>query len=44
MGCTGFSHGYGQISERKYSIEAIRDAYEYGCTFFDTAETLDCQH
>ena len=39
MGCMGFSHGYGQIPERSYSIEAIRDAYDAGCTFFDTAET-----
>ena len=33
-----FSHGYGQIPAEKYSIEAIRNAYEHGCTFFDTAE------
>ena len=39
MGCMGFSHGYGQIPNRTYSIEAIRKAYEFGCTFFDTAET-----
>ena len=39
MGCMGFSHGYGQIPDRTYSIEAIRKAYEFGCTFFDTAET-----
>ena len=39
MGCMGFSHGYGQIPERSYSIEAIREAYQSGCTFFDTAET-----
>ena len=38
MGCMGFSHGYGQIPEEEYSVEAIRAAYEYGCTFFDTAE------
>ena len=38
MGCMGFSHGYGQIPEREYSIEAIRKAYAFGCTFFDTAE------
>ncbi len=38
MGCMGFSHGYGQIPEREYSIRAIRDAHDYGCTFFDTAE------
>ena len=38
MGCMGFSHGYGQIPDRDYSVRAIRDAFEYGCTFFDTAE------
>lgn len=38
MGCMAFSHGYGQIPEEQYSIEAIRNAYEHGCTFFDTAE------
>lgn len=38
MGTMGFSHGYGKIPEESYSIEAIRDAYDYGCTFFDTAE------
>lgn len=38
MGCMGFSHGYGQIPEEAYSIEAIRKAVDYGCTFFDTAE------
>ena len=43
MGCMGFSHGYGQIPEREYSIQAIQDAYHYGCTFFDTAETYGSQ-
>ena len=38
MGCMAFSHGYGQIPAEKYSIEAIRNANEHGCTFFDTAE------
>lgn len=38
IGCMGFSHGYGQIPTEEYSIEAIRKAYEFGCTFFDTAE------
>ena len=38
MGCMAFSHGYGQIPTEKYSIEAIRNAYDHGCTFFDTAE------
>ena len=38
MGCMAFSHGYGEIPEEQYSIEAIRNAYAHGCTFFDTAE------
>ncbi|MBR1599531.1 MAG: aldo/keto reductase [Lachnospiraceae bacterium] len=38
MGCMAFSHGYGKMLDEKYSIEAIRNAYEHGCTFFDTAE------
>lgn len=38
MGCMAFSHGYGQIPSESYSIEAIRQAYDHGCTFFDTAE------
>ncbi|MDR1479635.1 MAG: aldo/keto reductase, partial [Planctomycetaceae bacterium] len=38
MGCMGLSHGYGDIPQEDYSIEAIRKAYNFGCTFFDTAE------
>ena len=38
MGCMAFSHGYGKIPSESYSIEAIRNAYDHGCTFFDTAE------
>lgn len=38
MGCMGFSHGYGEVPEENYSIEAIHKAYDFGCTFFDTAE------
>ena len=38
MGCMGLSHGYGDIPSEEYSIEAIRKAYDFGCTFFDTAE------
>ena len=38
MDCVAFSHGYGAIPDERYSIEAIRGAYEAGCTFFDTAE------
>lgn len=39
MGCMGFSHGYGEIPSEEYAIEAIRTAYEFGCNFFDTAES-----
>ncbi|MCD7894766.1 MAG: aldo/keto reductase [Erysipelotrichaceae bacterium] len=39
MGCMGFSHGYGKVPSEDYAIEAIRNAYQAGCTFFDTAET-----
>ena len=38
MGCMGFSHGYGDVPPVEYSVEAIRRAYDFGCTFFDTAE------
>lgn len=38
MGCMGFSHGYGKAPSEEYSIEAIRKAYSFGCTLFDTAE------
>lgn len=38
MGCMGLSHGYGEIPAEAYSIEAIRKAYHFGCTLFDTAE------
>ena len=38
IGTMAFSHGYGKIPEEQYSIEAIREAYNNGCTFFDTAE------
>lgn len=38
MGCMGFSHGYGQIPSEEYSIETIRAALDYGCSFLDTSE------
>lgn len=38
IGTMAFSHGYGKIPDEQYSIEAIRSAYDNGCTFFDTAE------
>ena len=38
IGTMAFSHGYGKIPDEQYSIEAIRAAYNHGCTYFDTAE------
>ncbi|HNZ98648.1 aldo/keto reductase [Ruminococcus sp.] len=38
MGCMAFSHGYGKIPSEEYSIDAIWNAYQHGCNFFDTAE------
>ncbi|MDA3076248.1 aldo/keto reductase [Campylobacter sp. JMF_04 NA10] len=43
IGCMGFSHGYGQIPSEDYSIEAIRTAFEFGCSFFDTSEVYGAQ-
>jgi aryl-alcohol dehydrogenase-like predicted oxidoreductase len=37
-GCMGLSMGYGSVPERSESIRLIRQAYDWGCTFFDTAE------
>lgn len=38
LGCMGFSHAYGAPTERGEAIEMIRQAFEIGYTFFDTAE------
>lgn len=43
MGCMGLSHGYGDIPSEEYSVDAIRKAYDFGCTFFDTAEGYGAQ-
>lgn len=37
-GCMGLSRGYGAVPERSESIRLIRQAYDWGCTLFDTAE------
>src|SRR6185436_14444183 len=39
FGCMGLSHGYGNPVERPSGIALIREAFELGVTFFDTAET-----
>lgn len=38
LGCMGLSYGYGPSAEKKDAIKLLRDAFERGVTFFDTAE------
>jgi aryl-alcohol dehydrogenase-like predicted oxidoreductase len=38
LGCMGLSYGYGPAVETSVGVALIRDAYERGVTFFDTAE------
>jgi aryl-alcohol dehydrogenase-like predicted oxidoreductase len=38
LGCMGLTFGYGPATDEKEAIELIRNAYESGITFFDTAE------
>lgn len=38
MGCMGLSYGYGTAIDKVSAIKLIREAYEQGVTFFNTAE------
>jgi aryl-alcohol dehydrogenase-like predicted oxidoreductase len=38
FGCMGLSFGYGPALEKRDAISLIRDAFDSGVTFFDTAE------
>ena len=38
FGCMGLSFGYGPALEKQEAISLIREAFESGVTFFDTAE------
>ncbi len=38
LGCMGLTFGYGPATNEKDAIDLIRNAYELGITFFDTAE------
>lgn len=38
LGCMGLSFAYGPATEKKEAVKLIRNAYEQGITFFDTAE------
>ncbi|MDS0527451.1 aldo/keto reductase [Clostridium sp. SHJSY1] len=37
-GCMGLSHASGAPTERKEAVKILREAYDIGYTFFDTAE------
>lgn len=36
-GCMGLSMGYGTVPEKEEAIRLLQQAYDLGCTFFDTA-------
>ena len=38
LGCMGFSHAYGAPTEEREAVRLVREAFEIGYTFFDTAE------
>lgn len=38
LGCMGFSHAYGKPTDAETAVRTIREAADYGYTFFDTAE------
>jgi aryl-alcohol dehydrogenase-like predicted oxidoreductase len=38
LGCMGLSFGYGKPTEKREAVDLIRNAFEQGITFFDTAE------
>src|SRR4051812_4882184 len=38
FGCMGISFGYGRPMEKEAAISLIREAFDSGLTFFDTAE------
>jgi aryl-alcohol dehydrogenase-like predicted oxidoreductase len=38
LGCMGFTHAYGAVSDEAEAITALRAAVSIGYTFFDTAE------
>lgn len=38
LGCMGFSHAFGAPTEKSVAVRTLREAYEIGYDFFDTAE------
>lgn len=43
LGCMGFSHAYGAPTGRAETVQMLRNAYDLGYTFFDTAEVYGTQ-
>lgn len=39
LGCMGFSHAYGSPTERSTAVRTLREAFEIGYDFLDTAES-----
>lgn len=39
LGCMGFSHAYGDPTEKRMAIRTLREAFDIGYNFFDTAES-----
>ena len=39
LGCMGFSHAFGAPTEKDVAVRTLREAYEIGYDFFDTAES-----
>ena len=39
LGCMGFSHASGDPTEKDVAVRTLREAYEIGYDFFDTAES-----
>lgn len=39
LGCMGFSHAFGDPTEKGVAVRTLREAYEIGYDFFDTAPT-----
>ena len=44
LGCMGMSHGYGDARNKEDMIRLMRQAYDEGVTFFDTAECYGPLH
>ncbi|MDE7263362.1 MAG: aldo/keto reductase [Anaeroplasmataceae bacterium] len=44
LGCMGLSHAYGTATDESAAIQFLREAYEAGYNFFDTAECYTGQN